>query len=79
MFRHTATGTPVGDRQERAAGLPVLPIRRREPAYAERDYMLTPFDDYPVHQIALPVAHAFGLYPNRGIIDAAFSVVHDGV
>ncbi|MEX5709957.1 hypothetical protein AB1484_16995 [Parafrankia sp. FMc6] len=66
--------------------------------------MLTPFDDYPVHQTALPVAHAggghpdhydrfwfngydeqmyfalaFGLYPSRGIIDAAFSVVHDGV
>jgi len=66
--------------------------------------MLTPFDDYPVHQTALPVAHpatgdpnqydrfffngyrddlyfgvAMGLYPNRGVIDAAFSVVHDGV
>ncbi|KPM50965.1 hypothetical protein ACG83_36445 [Frankia sp. R43] len=66
--------------------------------------MLTPFDDYPVHQTALPVAHAggghpdhydrfwfngydehmffavaLGLYPNRGIIDAAFSVVRDGV
>ncbi|MBL7492154.1 hypothetical protein I6A60_08190 [Frankia sp. AgB1.9] len=66
--------------------------------------MLIPFDDYPVHQTALPLAHAgdghpdqydrfwfngydenmyfavaLGLYPNRGIIDAAFSVVHDGV
>lgn len=66
--------------------------------------MLTPFDDYPVHQTALPVAHpesgdpnhydryflnayredryvgvAMGLYPNRGVIDAAISVVHDGV
>ena len=66
--------------------------------------MLTPFDDYPIHQTSLPVAHAatgdpnhydrfwfngyrddfyFGagmaVYPNRGIIDAAFAVVHDGV
>ncbi|MCM3884874.1 hypothetical protein [Frankia sp. R82] len=66
--------------------------------------MLTPFDDYPVHQTASPIAHvgnghpnhydrfwfngyneqvyfalAMGVYPNRGIIDAAFSVVHDDV
>ena len=66
--------------------------------------MLTPFDDYPIHQTALPVAHpgsgdpnhydryffngyredlylgvAMGHYPNRGVIDAAVSVVHDGV
>ncbi|MCK9896618.1 hypothetical protein [Frankia sp. AgB32] len=66
--------------------------------------MLTPFDDYPVHQTSLPVAHvgnghpdhfdrfwfngysedmffalAMGVYPNRGIIDAAFSVVHEDV
>jgi hypothetical protein len=66
--------------------------------------MLTPFDDYPIHQAALPLAQAggghpdfydrfwfngytedfyfavaLGLYPNRGVIDAAFSVVHDGV
>ena len=66
--------------------------------------MLTPFDDYPIHQSALPISHAatgdpnhydrywfngyrddfyFGIgmavYPNRGIIDAAFSTVHDGV
>ena len=66
--------------------------------------MLSPFDDYPVHQTSQPIAHAggghpdhydrfwfngytedlyfavaLGLYPNRGIIDAAFSVVHDGV
>jgi hypothetical protein len=66
--------------------------------------MLTPFDDYPVHQTALPLAQAggghsdfydrfwfngytenfyfavaMGLYPNRGVIDAAFSVVHEGV
>nr|WP_235498018.1 hypothetical protein [Frankia sp. R43] len=66
--------------------------------------MLTPFDDYPIHQSALPVAHAggghpdhydrfwfngydedvyfalaFGLYPNRGTIDGAFSVVHQDV
>ena len=65
--------------------------------------MLTPFDDYPLHQTPLPVAHAggghpdfydrfwfngytedyyfavaLGIYPNRGIIDAAFAVVHDG-
>jgi hypothetical protein len=65
--------------------------------------VLTPFDDYPVHQTALPIAHAggghpdyydrfwfngytddyyfavaLGIYPNRGIIDAAFGVVHDG-
>jgi hypothetical protein len=67
--------------------------------------MLTPFDDYPIHQTPLPVAHAasadrnhydryffngfdrdagwyigiaMGLYPNRRVIDAAFSVVHDG-
>jgi hypothetical protein len=65
--------------------------------------VLTSFDDYPVHQTALPIAHAggghpdyydrfwfngytedyyfavaLGLYPNRGVIDAAFGVVHDG-
>ncbi len=65
--------------------------------------MLTPFDDYPVHQTPLPIAHAgnghpdhydrfwfngytedlyfavaLGIYPNRGVIDAAFSVVSDG-
>jgi hypothetical protein len=66
--------------------------------------VLTPLDDYPIHQTALPIAHpgsgdpnhydrywlngyredfyfAFGMavYPNRGIIDAAISTVHDGV
>ena len=68
--------------------------------------MLTPFDDYPIHQAGLPVAQpvsgdpnhydryffngydvdrglffgaAMGHYPNRHTIDAAFSVVHDGV
>ena len=66
--------------------------------------MLTPLDDYPIHQTPLPLAQAggghpdhydrfwfngytenfyfaiaLGLYPNRGVIDAAFSVVHDGV
>jgi hypothetical protein len=66
--------------------------------------MLSPFDDYPIHQVALPIAQAggghpdfydrfwfngytedfffalaMGVYPNRGVIDAAFSVVHDGV
>jgi len=68
--------------------------------------VLTPFDDYPIHQTAAPVAQpasgdpnhydryffnghsrdgaivfgaAMGHYPNRGVIDAAFSVVRDGV
>ena len=66
--------------------------------------MLSKFDDYPIHQTSLPLAHtvsndpnhydrfwcngysqdwyfAAGLavYPNRGIIDAAFAVVHEGV
>ena len=68
--------------------------------------MLTPFDDYPIHQTGLPIAHpvsadpnhydrywfngydrdgafylggAMGHYPNRDVIDGAFSVVHDGV
>ena len=84
-----------------------LHVRVHGPAGAEgrgRALMLTPHDDYPVHQTALPLAHAgdghpdfydrfwfngytedfyfavaMGLYPNRGVIDAAFSVVHDGV
>ncbi|CRZ14387.1 hypothetical protein [Mycolicibacterium neworleansense] len=68
--------------------------------------MLTPFDDYPIHSTAEPVATpasadpnhydrywfnghqrdaefyfgaAMGHYPVRGIIDAAFSLVKDGV
>ncbi|WP_068180018.1 hypothetical protein [Mycobacterium sp. UM_CSW] len=68
--------------------------------------MLNPFDDYPIHSSADPIAHlvsgdpnhydrywfnghqndgglffgaAMGLYPVRGVIDAAFSVVLDGV
>src|SRR5579884_3802909 len=68
--------------------------------------VITPYDDYPIHQTADPVAHpasgdpnhydryffngftrdgsvffggAMGHYPNRGIVDAAFSVVSDGV
>ncbi|MEV5551878.1 hypothetical protein AB0L35_38080 [Streptomyces sp. NPDC052309] len=66
--------------------------------------MLTPFDDYPVHQTGLPLAQAggghpdhydrfwfngytedfyfalaLGTYPNRGVIDASFSVVYNGV
>jgi hypothetical protein len=68
--------------------------------------MLTPLDDYPIHQIPQPVAHpatgdlnhydryffngydrdgevffaaAMGLYPNRHVIDAAFSVVSGDV
>jgi hypothetical protein len=68
--------------------------------------MLTPFDDYPIHQTPLPVAHpvsgdrnfydryffngydpdgewfigaTMGVYPNRDVIDASFSVLRDGV
>jgi hypothetical protein len=68
--------------------------------------MLTPFDDYPIHSSADPIAHpatgdpnhydrywfnghqkdgdfyfgaAMGHYPVRGVIDAAFSLVRDGV
>jgi hypothetical protein len=68
--------------------------------------MLSPFDDYPIHPSADPIAHpatgdpnhydrywfnghqkdgdfyfgaAMGHYPVRGVIDAAFSVVRDGV
>ena len=67
--------------------------------------MLTPFDDYPVHQTPEPIAKpasgdrnaydryffngyrhdaelyfaaAWGLYPNRSVQDAAFSVVRGG-
>ncbi|MGY4101916.1 hypothetical protein ACW2Q0_20530 [Nocardia sp. R16R-3T] len=65
--------------------------------------MLTPFDEYPIHQTSLPLAQpgsghpdfydrywfngfrdglyfavALGIYPNKGIIDAAFSVVRNG-
>ncbi len=68
--------------------------------------MLTPYDDFPIHQTALPIGHtvssdpnhydrywfngytkdgstffaaAMGHYPNRGVIDASFSVVQGGV
>lgn len=68
--------------------------------------MLNPFDDLPLHQTPLPIAHAgtsdrnayeryffngydrdgdvffavaLGIYPNREVIDAAFSLVHGGV
>ncbi len=68
--------------------------------------MLTPFDDYPIHPSADPIAHpatgdpnhydrywfnghhrdgdfyfgaAMGHYPVRGVVDAAFSLVIDGV
>ncbi len=66
--------------------------------------VLSRFDDYPIHQVAVPIAQAgnghpdfydrfwfngytedtffalaLGSYPNRGVIDAAFSVVRDGV
>jgi hypothetical protein len=67
--------------------------------------VLTSFDDYPIHQASVPVAHsatgdlnqydryffngysrdgslyfaaAMGLYPNRHVADAAFSVLVDG-
>ncbi|HET6794455.1 MAG TPA: hypothetical protein VFH45_08445 [Acidimicrobiales bacterium] len=67
--------------------------------------MLTPFDDYPIHQTSAPVAvpasgdrnffdryffngytadgslyfaTAFGMYPNREVADAAFSVARGG-
>ena len=65
--------------------------------------MLTPMDDYPIHQTSAPLAqkvssdpnhydryffngytedYYFGVamahYPNRGIIDAAVSIVHEG-
>lgn len=67
--------------------------------------MLSRFDDYPIHQMPVPVAQtgtadrnhydryffngylphgevyiggAMGLYPNRHVIDAAFSIVRDG-
>jgi len=68
--------------------------------------MLTPFDDYPIHPSADPIAHpatgdpnhydrywfnghqrdgdfyfgaAMGHYPVRGVVDAAFSLVIDGI
>lgn len=68
--------------------------------------MITPFDDFPIHQTAVPVtlpesgdpgfydryyfgghnvggtvvfSSALGLYPNRNVMDAAFSIVIDGV
>ena len=68
--------------------------------------MLTPFDDYPIHQTPAPIAQpvsadpnhydrywfnghqkdgafyfgaAMGHYPVRGVVDAAFSVVVDGI
>jgi hypothetical protein len=71
--------------------------------------VLTSFDDYPLHQASVPIAHtatgdlnhydryffngytaardgdspiyfavAMGLYPNRHVADAAFSIVRDG-
>jgi hypothetical protein len=67
--------------------------------------VLTSFDDYPIHQASVPIAHsasgdinqydryffngyspdgavyfalAMGLYPNRHVSDAAFSLVHNG-
>ncbi len=67
--------------------------------------MLSRFDDYPIHQVPIPIAHtgsadrnhydryffngylpegeiffggAMGLYPNRHVIDGAFSIIRDG-
>jgi hypothetical protein len=67
--------------------------------------MLSRFDDYPIHQMPVPVAHtgtsdanhydrfffngylpegdlffgaSMGLYPNRRVIDGAFSILHGG-
>ena len=67
--------------------------------------MLSSYDDFPIHQACVPIAHsatpdlnhydryffngytsdgelyfglAMGLYPNRHVVDAAFSVVRDG-
>ncbi|MCU1387245.1 MAG: hypothetical protein JWL72_583 [Ilumatobacteraceae bacterium] len=68
--------------------------------------MLSSYDDFPIHQACVPIAHsatpdlnhydryffngytadgslyfglAMGLYPNRHVVDAAFSIVRDGV
>ena len=68
-------------------------------------YMITSFDDYPIHQTSEPIAHteggdpghydryfyngyskdggvffaaAMGLYPNRHVMDAAFSIIVAG-
>jgi hypothetical protein len=68
--------------------------------------VLSPFDDYPIHQTPEPIAHlasgdrnaydryffhgydregdiffgaALGVYPNRHVVDASFSVVRGGV
>ncbi|MBU3700997.1 MAG: hypothetical protein FGM58_02990 [Acidimicrobiia bacterium] len=68
--------------------------------------MITPFDDFPIHQTGDPIVQtvsadpnhydryffngfdadgafflggAMGHYPNRGVVDAAFSVIVDGV
>ena len=74
-------------------------------AVATVTFMITSFDDYPIHQSHLPIAHtasgdpnhydryffngysrdggvffaaALGLYPNRHVMDASFSVIHKG-
>jgi hypothetical protein len=71
-----------------------------------RQAVLSSFDDFPIHQSSVPMAHtatpdanhydryffngyspdgslffalAMGLYPNRSVADAAFSIVRDGV
>ncbi len=75
-------------------------------ALTHGDKLLTPFDEYPIHNSALPVAQpatadpnhydrcwfngvtrdgdlffsgAMGHYPVRNVVDAAFSVIKDGV
>ncbi|MCU1392210.1 MAG: hypothetical protein JWM34_638 [Ilumatobacteraceae bacterium] len=77
-----------------------MPQRR---AYSRE--VLSSYDDFPIHQACVPIAHpatadlnhydryffngyaadgsvyfglAMGLYPNRHVVDAAFSVVRDG-
>ncbi|MEY3589089.1 MAG: hypothetical protein RJA47_1685, partial [Actinomycetota bacterium] len=80
-------------------------MKHRCRAVATVTHMITSFDDYPIHQNHLPIAHtatgdpnhydryfyngysrdgevffaaAMGLYPNRGVMDASFSVIHKG-
>src|SRR5439155_7367575 len=82
------------------------PVRGTDARRGGCAQMITPWDDYPVHQTAMPVATpvsgdpnhydryffngfdpngeyyfgvALGIYPNRGVIDGAFSVVRSGV
>ena len=79
-------------------------MSRAEATVATVTVMITSFDDYPLHQSELPVAHtstgdpnhydryfyngyspdgdvffaaALGVYPNRQVIDASFSVIRN--